>query len=161
MSYKHLSREERYVIYHLVHFRLTNTEIARRLNRSVSTIGRELKRNASCEENYWYEYAQADSDERLHAAHQGQHQRTPEVRQYVECALHEGWSPGAISARLQLDYPRNRAMRISHEGIYQWVYRDAREGGKLHTCLRRGHRRRRKQRNRLRGVERIKDRVGI
>jgi len=44
MSYTHLSREERYGIYHRVHFDLSNREIARRLQRSPSTIGRELRK---------------------------------------------------------------------------------------------------------------------
>ena len=161
MSYTHLRREERYVIYHLVHYGLTNCEIARKLGRSPSTIGRELRRNAQREEDYWYEFAQRDSEERVRTAHQGQHRRAPEVHRYVEGALRENWSPEAISARMRRDYPRNRTMRISHEAIYQWVYQDARAGGDLHTCLRRGHRRRRKQRKRLRAVGRIKDRVGI
>ncbi len=37
MSYTHLSLEERYVIFHLVHFNLNNSEIARRLKRSPNT----------------------------------------------------------------------------------------------------------------------------
>ena len=49
------------MIYHLVHFGLSGREIARRLDRSPSTVSRELRRNARCEEDYWYEYAQRDS----------------------------------------------------------------------------------------------------
>ena len=161
MSYTHLRPEERYVIDHLVHYGLTNGEIARRLGRSPSTISRELRRNAKQEEHYWYQYAQRDSEERFRTAHQGHHCRAEQVHRYVERALREHWSPEQISARMRKDYPRNPAMRISHEAIYQWIYTDARAGGDLHTCLRRGHRRRRKQRKRLRAVGRIKERVGI
>ena len=161
MSYTHLSREERYVIYHLVLFDLSNCEIARRLNRSPSTIGRELKRNANCEDNYWYGNAQPAYEQRIRGAHKGTHQRAPEVRRYVEAGLREQWSPEQISARLKVDYPRKANWRISHETIYQWIYRDARDGGDLYTCLRRHHPRRRKQRRRLRATGRIKGRVGI
>jgi len=161
MSYTHLSREERYVIYHLVHFDLSNREIARRLQRAPSTIGRELKRNARCEENYWYGDAQSQYEQRIRAAHEGTHQRAPEVRRYVETALRARWSPQQISARLKLDFPRQPALRISHETVYQWIYQDAKRGGDLYSCLRRAHRRRRKQRSRLRATERIKGRVGI
>jgi len=33
-----------------------------------------------------------------------------------------GWSPEQISARLQVDFPHDRSMRISHEAIYQALY---------------------------------------
>ena len=45
MSYVQLTSEERYVIYHLKLFKLSEREIARRLGRHHSTIGREIKRN--------------------------------------------------------------------------------------------------------------------
>jgi len=40
MSYKHLSLEERYVIYHLVLYGLSCREIGCRLNRHHTTISR-------------------------------------------------------------------------------------------------------------------------
>ena len=46
MSYTHLTLQERYVIHHLLLYRLSLREIARRLSRSPSTISREAKRNA-------------------------------------------------------------------------------------------------------------------
>ncbi len=30
------------------------------------------------------------------------------------------WSPEQISHRLELDFPDDESMRISHEAIYQW-----------------------------------------
>lgn len=33
-----------------------------------------------------------------------------------------GWSPEQIAARLQVDFPHDRSMRISHEAIYQALY---------------------------------------
>jgi len=63
---------------------MTNAEIAHRLKRATSTIGREIRRNAQREEDYWYEYAQRDSEERLPVAHQRPHQRTPALHRYVE-----------------------------------------------------------------------------
>ena len=45
MPYVQLTSEERYVIYHLKLYKLSQREIARRLGRHHSTISRELKRN--------------------------------------------------------------------------------------------------------------------
>ena len=33
-----------------------------------------------------------------------------------------GWSPKQISNRLQVDFPDDQSMRISHEAIYQALY---------------------------------------
>ena len=60
MPYKHLTSEERYVIYHLKLFKLSEREIGRRLNRSHTTIKREVKRNGPTYGGvYWHEAAHA------------------------------------------------------------------------------------------------------
>jgi IS30 family transposase len=56
-----------------------------------------------------------------------------------------GISPRAIAGRLRRDHPADRAMRVSQQAVYRWVYRDAAEGGDLFAHLRRRHRKRRKQ----------------
>lgn len=50
------------------------------------------------------------------------------------------WSPQQISRRLQLDFPDDASMRISHEAIYQALYIQARGALKreLCACLRTG-----------------------
>jgi IS30 family transposase len=50
------------------------------------------------------------------------------------------WSPKQISARLKLDFPDDRGMRISHEAIYQALYVQSRGALKreLVACLRTG-----------------------
>ena len=45
------------------------------------------------------------------------------------------WSAEAIAGRVQLDFPRDRSMRVSHETIYQWIYVNAKGGGELYRCL--------------------------
>lgn len=160
MPYQHLKREERYVIYHLVVFRLSCREIARRLDRAPSTIAREIKRNSGTF-NYFHEVAQEKHDARANLAHRGRRRRPQLVFRYVEAGLREGWSPETISRRLCREFPRQEDRRVSHETIYQWVYRDAQEGGEAYRCLRRRHSRRRRQRTRLKGLSRIPDRIGI
>ena len=58
MSYKHLSREERYTISTLRRKGYPRSSIAATLGRNISTIKRELKRNATAEGGYRYEHAQ-------------------------------------------------------------------------------------------------------
>ncbi len=50
------------------------------------------------------------------------------------------WSPEQISQRLRCDFPEDRAMRISHEAIYQALYVQGRGGLRrdLTACLRTG-----------------------
>jgi transposase, IS30 family len=160
MPYQHLKREERYVIYHLVVFGLSYREIASRLDRAPSTIAREIKRNSGTF-NYWHEHAQVKRKERASAAHRGRRRRPPSVFRYVEAGLREGWSPETISRRLRRECPHQKDLRVSHEAIYQWVYRDAQEGGDTYRCLRRRHSRRRRQRTRLKVLSCIAGRIGI
>ena len=51
-----------------------------------------------------------------------------------------GWSPEQISLRLQVDFPDDESMRISHEAIYQALYIESRGALKreLVLCLRTG-----------------------
>ena len=46
MSYTHLTLNERYFIEHLTNHNVSYQTIAKRLNRSVSTISREVKKTA-------------------------------------------------------------------------------------------------------------------
>ncbi len=52
----------------------------------------------------------------------------------------KGWSPEQISRRLQVDFPDDESMRISHEAIYQALYIQGRGALKreLVACLRTG-----------------------
>lgn len=163
MSYVQLTREERYVVAHLKMFPLSLREIARRLKRHHSTISREIKRNGPDYPGgvYWDDSAEARALARKPLP---RHQRCRAHRalyQYVTEKLNARWSPECIAGRLARDYPRVRAMRVSHETVYRWIFRDATVGGQLYRCLCRAHRRRRKQRRygSLRGL--IPHRVSI
>ena len=164
MSYKQLTREERYVIAHLKSFKLSIREIARRLDRHHSTISRELRRNgppAGFSWPYWYDAAQARCNACKAKPRHHRRLRDAELYQYVAQRLRAHWSPQAIAGRIRLDYPAELRMRISVECIYRWIFRDAQAGGQLYRFLCLGHRRRRKQRRygSLRGL--IPNRVSI
>ncbi len=81
----------------------------------------------------------------------------------MRAGLEKRCSPEQIAGRLRQDHPDDEAAWISHEAIYQWVYRQACEGKLLYQRLRRCHKRRRcripGERKAKRGV--IPGRVGI
>lgn len=147
MSYTHLTSNERYVIAHLKVFKLSLREIARRIGRSASTVSRELKRNGP-EHGwvYWYDAAQRRADQRKRKARSQRRRSNTMLYKLVVDSLRHGLSPQIIAGRLRREYPRKHSMRISHEGIYQWVFADAKAGGDLYQSLVRHHKRRRKHR---------------
>ncbi len=161
MSYQHLNARERVSIFYLHQMRLSLREIARRLNRSHTTIARELTRNKRISGCYCDRAAQYYADNRKATPRHHTRYSNLILRTYVLDKLKLGWSPEIISHRLQRDFPRRPKMRVTHETIYQWVYHDAEAGGKVYTQLVRTHNKRRKQRRygSLRGL--IPNRVDI
>ena len=164
MPYLHLSEQERYSICYMNMSGWSIRKIARKLGRSPGTISRELKRNRNPEYlggQYLYDQAQRRADERRQAANRGHRKidSLTDLGEYVRDALSLGWSPEQISARRAVDHSGDANMRITHEAIYQWVYRqDASDG--WYQYLRRGRKARRR-----RGIRRkrcrIVGRVGI
>ena len=166
MRYTHLSERERYVITYMHMAGFKPAEIARRLGRHRRTIGEELKRNVDHWGHYHYIPAQRISAERRTAASQRYKldQDTP-LSRTVQDGLRERWSPEQIVGRLQRVHPRDRSMRVSHEAIYQWIYRRSRLGECWHEQLRRRRPRRRArcvgQRGQIRGRVGIEQRPAI
>ena len=128
-SYTQLTQEERYQIHALMKAGHGQAEIARVLGRSKSTISRELRRNRGLR-GYWPVQAHRLAVERrqkhCHARIATQTWRR------VERLLREDWSPEQISLWLR----QEKAIRISHEWIYQYVLRDKHNGGDLYRHLR-------------------------
>jgi IS30 family transposase len=138
MAYTHLTYEERYTLWTLKRAQMSIRQISRLMNRSPSTISRELRRNRG-DYAYRARRAQAMADAR---------HRRPIVWKFVddlvvevEGLLKQQWSPEQISGWLSL---QGRAA-VSHERIYQHVYTDAASGGDLWHNLRRIRRKRRRR----------------
>lgn len=163
MSYGHLNLNERYVIHHLCLYGLSCREIARRLDRHHSTIGREIVRNGPRHEGdvYVHEAAQRRAEARQRWPRPWRRRDHRRLHLYVVAGLRRDWSPEQIAGRLRRDHAADRRMRISPETIYQWVYRDTAAGGALFEHLRRHHRRRRKQGRYGTGRGLIPGRIGI
>jgi len=159
---EHLTADERYVISHMHLFGHSHAEIARRLGRHRGTIGREIQRNrhnVMGRRVYLYDAAERKARERRVAANQRYKLDQPSLARYVQQGLRRTWSPQQIAGRLELDHRDDPSMRITHEAIYQWVYRHHDQGWHRHLRRRRPRRRRRIPGRGRRGQ--IRDRIGI
>lgn len=148
MSYTHFTEKERYVISHLKLANFSIREIGRRLGRHHTSISREIKRNGPKYADYapyWYYVAQPVADKRRHKARSYRRQNHQPLVHYVMDKLKLDWPPEVIAAKLQIVFPNDEQMRISHETIYRWIYLDASKDGDLYSHLRRRHKKRRRQ----------------
>lgn len=135
-GYKQLSGEERDRLSLLKVQGKSLREIAGLIGRDVSTVSRELKRNARpFHGDYLAHRAQERADARKAAGHERERLRKPGLKGFVRRMLRNGWSPERISGRLKLLGRES----ISHEAIYLWVYADSRD---LVPFFARAHRRR-------------------
>jgi IS30 family transposase len=142
MRYHHLSNKERE---QLVVWRaqgISLRAIARRVGRSPSTLSRELQRNGHkyhyCRRfEYYAHQAHQKAQQRLQASHRRPRLKDAALHQEVIRLLERRWSPELIAGRLKHAHPE--LPPISHEAIYQWIYRHRPD---LVVYLARAHRKR-------------------
>lgn len=101
--------------------KLTLTQIAAGLGRSVSTISREAKRNSGVN---GYRAVRADrlATARTARARPAKLAADDRLRAYVEDRLKLCWSPQKIASRLRSEFPDDTSMRVSHETIYTSLF---------------------------------------
>ena len=116
-KYRHFSIEERCEIARRRDAGQSLRKIAAALDRSPSSIARELKRNSSVVKGYLPKHA----GEQAHARRWkgSKLERKPELQATVLELLKRGCSPENVSGRLALETGRQV---ISHETIYRFVY---------------------------------------
>jgi IS30 family transposase len=140
-SDRYLSRDERYELARLRECGLSVRAVAARMGRSPSTISRELARNADRRSGgYQPERAHRLAWERQRRPKRSRLAQHPALRAAVQEMLANRYSPEQVSGRLQVLYPGEAAMQVSHETIYQSIYVYPRGGLKreLQACLRSG-----------------------
>ena len=141
MSYTHLNLMERCTLAGLHAAGWSHAKIGAELGRSRTTIWRERQRHrAPYDGLYRAERAQERAVARRRRSRRN---RRIDARQWrrVEELLGEKWSPEQIAGSLK----RSGEMKISHERIYQHVWRDRARGGKLWEHLRGARKQRRKR----------------
>ena len=97
----------------------------------MSTISREIKRNTG-DRGYRYKQADAKAIERRKNTSSSPKKLTPANVAVIEEKLLNDWSPEQISGRLEIE----GIVNISHETIYQHIWKDKRSGGTLYKHLR-------------------------
>jgi transposase, IS30 family len=100
---------------------ISRAEIARRLKRHASTVGRELTRNSEAGV-YWASVAQRKAESRR--SQRRQKLDDPVVDDYVRSGLAKCWSPEQIAGRSRRHFRGWPQRQLSHMTIYRWIARD-------------------------------------
>ncbi len=128
-GYTQLTREQRYQIQALMKTGQNQTQMATVLDVHKATISRELRRNRGLR---GYRPHQAHQLAQARQARKPRTRLSPRVWQQVETLVRQAWSPEQIRGRLKREHGRT----ISHEWMYQYIYRDKQAGGTLYRSLR-------------------------
>jgi IS30 family transposase len=121
-NYVRLTFNERIEIEKLLSHKKTYADIARALNRSKSTIQRDVIKQGR--DTYKAMNAECSAVGKSSNRKSGKNKikLCEALENYVLEKLHLRWSPRQISVSLQRSFPENKAMQISHEAIYLYIY---------------------------------------
>jgi len=144
MKYRQLTLDDRILISYLTAQGECPAQIAREIGRHRSTITRELARNRSNGYDSCYRFSIA------HRRTIARRRRSRRNRHYsdddfllVRKLLKKQWSPEQIVGHIRRFKLMQR--RLSHETIYQYIWRDKANGGVLWKHLRQSSKQRRKR----------------
>jgi len=147
-KYNRISAIEREEISRSIAAGYSLRKIAKNINRSPSSLSREINKCVVHRKFYRAHFAQHHSNKMRHKLRKNRKLICNDpLREHVFYYLFLKWSPEQIAKRLKLLYPNNVNMHISHETIYSYIYvlpkgslrRD------LVSSLRRRHKYRRKK----------------
>lgn len=132
MAYHQLTRDERYLIACGLRLNLTLRDLAALLQRSPSTISREVHRNATPHDGaYRTEKADSYAVARRRRSRRGS-RYSEAIFEEVDAAIRQRWSAEQIVGRF-----RDEGRPVpSHETICRRLRKDKREGGTLYRCTR-------------------------
>lgn len=128
MSYTHLTLEERKYLQKLLSEGYSQRKIAAILERSPSTISREIQRNRAKwkphqkpDNPYWYNHWRAQN---LYIRRRREQQRMAlhpgtEAWEFIIAGLKQYWSPEAIAGRWHLEYPERKPLCVST--VYRYI----------------------------------------
>ncbi|MEI6700601.1 MAG: IS30 family transposase [Actinomycetota bacterium] len=150
ISARFLSDDDRIVIADLRRAGHGVRDIAQRLDRSPSTVSRELKRNCNPTNGQYHPHAaQRRAEGRRSRPKGGKIAANTQLREFIQDKLIERWSPEQIARVLRDLFPTSPEMHVSHETIYQALYVQGRGElrRELTKCLRTGRAMRKPQRS--------------
>ena len=162
---RRLTLNERIVIETLLKENNTKSYIAKQLNRNRSTITREVNTWVRKPSDKYYAtiadfFAKQDY---LNKRNKDKINTYKRLKLFVYKGLLSGFSPEQIGGRIKVLYPNDPIMSISHEAIYQHIYKHRQSylGKKLIKLLPYHHHKRREKRKFGKNRVRIKDQVNI
>ena len=163
--YRRLMPEEREEISRSLAKGESFQKIASHLGRAVSTIAREVTRGGCNRWTYRADRAQRRSRRNARRRRLGKRKLflNNRLREYVQEKLRLCWSPEQIARRIEIRYPLDMSMRISHEAIYAYVYVLPKGTLKkeLINGFRRSHKRRYRKRSDAVKSKPLKDMISI
>lgn len=120
MTYKHFTIEEREIIQLMLWQKKSARAIAKKLNRSPSSVSREINKNRDTLSRRHYIPRTANEKAIKNRSKRGREKRlkNDKVRSYVIKHLKLGWSPEQIANTIKDEVRKS----ISHEAIYQYIY---------------------------------------
>lgn len=158
-KYQRLSLVEREEISRSLACGKTYSQIANTLGRPKSTVSREIDRCGITRWSYRAFTAHKQAQRLAQSKHQGNRiSKNPALEKYIQAKLKLKWSPEQIASQLKIAYAETKAMQVSHETIYKYLYVLPRGTlrAELLACLRQRRLHRRKGRKNL-----LKTRVKI
>jgi len=121
--YQRLSLVEREEISRYLVLDYSYRQIARALNRSASTITREIRYCEKTRSEYRAVLAHKRSKQSVQKRQrQRKLDKNEDLLFFVRKHLQLRWSPEQIAKRLKFLYPNDMQMRVSHETIYAYIY---------------------------------------
>lgn len=167
-SGRYLSLTEREFIADYLIDGWTMTKIAKALGRAVSTISREIKRHRLFRGRYVPHSADRAAKRSAKRPKVSKLESHPALRAEVHRRLSSGHSPEQIANTLEIEFPDDPEMHVSHETIYQTLFVQTKGGlnKELTRHLRTGrtvrkpHRRSGERRSRIPGMVNISERPG-
>ena len=131
MKYHQVTARERYLIIHHKSSGHSMREIARMLNRSPSTISRELRRNVSGDGRYRPDKADSYARTRRRMSRRGSQFDTAQI-ELVHSLVRRKWSPEQVSRRLR----KKGQLEIGTTTIYRMLVKERAQGGSSWLQLR-------------------------
>lgn len=139
----HLTDKDRELIYLYINKDCSMRNIGEKIGRDHTVVSREIERNRGPDGRYSPFEANNSAVKRRTEANKRNPLKNPRILRYVKDKLQEKWSPEQISGRIKIEIP---SYSISHEAIYQYIYRKENKKDTLWVFLRRKRpRRMRKQ----------------
>lgn len=138
--HKQLTFEERVLLEEFLGQQRSPSEIAKALERSESTISRELSRHR-VNGVYMAKLAQAEAQRRRRERPLIRKLDRPDIRDAVQDGLVARWSPEQIAGRLQQRFPKQPERHVSASSMYLWMKRQGPQRQHWEQYLRRRGRR--------------------